>query len=50
MSNFEPVYIAGVGMTKFGLYPDRSIKKMVREAVELCLADASARPGDVEGL
>jgi acetyl-CoA acyltransferase len=50
MRSFEPVFIAGVGMTKFGLYPDRSIKAMVREAVELCLADASARPSDVEGL
>lgn len=50
MPKFEPVYIVGVGMTKFGLYPDRSIKMMVREAVELCLADASASPADVEGL
>ncbi|MCC7122138.1 MAG: thiolase family protein [Gammaproteobacteria bacterium] len=50
MPKFDPVYIAGVGMTKFGLYPERSIKAMVREAVERCLSDASARPSDVEGL
>ncbi|OJU18232.1 MAG: hypothetical protein BGN95_00520 [Sphingomonas sp. 66-10] len=44
------MYVAGVGMTKFGLCPERSIKAMVREAVELCLKDASAQPSDVEGL
>jgi len=46
----DPVYIAGIGMTKFGLFPERSIKTMVREAVGLCLKDAGAQPSDVEGL
>lgn len=43
----DQVYVVGVGMTRFGLYPDRSIKEMVREAVGACLADASASVGDV---
>ncbi|MBI4696552.1 MAG: thiolase family protein [Gammaproteobacteria bacterium] len=42
------LYLAGTGMTKFGLYVDRSVKTMVREAVTACLADAGATPGDVQ--
>lgn len=41
------IYVAGVGMTRFGLFPDRSIKQMVREAVTACLADAGASVADV---
>jgi len=44
------VYVAGIGMTKFGLYIERSIKSMVREAVTQCLADAGADPSDVDAL
>lgn len=46
----DKVYVAGVGMTRFGLEPGRSIKAMVREAVEGCLADAGAAVGDVGSL
>jgi len=42
------LHIAGIGMTKFGLYVERPVKAMVREAVAACLADADARPEDVE--
>src|ERR1700758_4714077 len=34
------VFVAGVGMTRFGKHPDRSVKDLTREAVELALADA----------
>lgn len=46
--NQDAVYVAGVGMTRFGLVPDRSIKQIVREAVTTCLDDAGAAVGDVE--
>lgn len=46
----DKVYVVGVGMTRFGLYPDRSIKAMVREAVEKCLADANANIPDVQAI
>jgi acetyl-CoA acyltransferase len=44
------VYVVGVGMTPFGLNPDRSIKKLVQEAVLACLADAGAAVKNVEAL
>lgn len=44
----DAVYVAGVGMTRFGLVPDRSIKHLVREAVTACLDDAGAAVADVE--
>ena len=34
------VFVAGVGMTRFGKHPDRSVKDLTREAVDLALADA----------
>ena len=34
------VFVAGVGMTRFGKHPDRSVKDLTREAVELALTDA----------
>lgn len=48
--NKDQVYVVGVGMTKFGLQPDRSVKKMVREAVDRCLSDAGASVADVEAI
>lgn len=33
-------YIAGAGMTRFGIYLDRGLKSLVAEAVEIALADA----------
>ena len=46
----EQLYIAGIGMTTFGLFPERDVKTMVREAVRACLADADAPLESVEGL
>lgn len=34
------IYIVGVGMTRFGKMPDRSVKDLTREVVELALDDA----------
>lgn len=42
------IYIAGVGMTKFGKQLERSYKDLTREAVELALADAGAQTSDVK--
>jgi len=36
----EGVYIIGTGMTKFGKMPDRTVRGMAEEAVELALKDA----------
>tara|TARA_R110001592_G_scaffold363395_1_gene687486 strand:- start:23 stop:181 length:159 start_codon:yes stop_codon:yes gene_type:complete len=41
------IYIAGVGMTKFGRHLERSYKDLTREAVELALADAGAQKSDI---
>ena len=43
----EPVYIAGISMTNFGVCPDKSIKDLTREAVTEALADANAAIGDI---
>ena len=34
------VYIVGIGSTALGRYPDKSVKDLTREAVDLALADA----------
>jgi acetyl-CoA acetyltransferase len=49
MSAMTPV-IAGVGMTSFGRFPDRSIKDLGREAVEDALADAGLSLGDIQAV
>lgn len=36
----ENIYVIGVGMTRFAKYPDRSIKDLAAEALELSLKDA----------
>ena len=41
-------YIAGVGMTRFGKFPDSNIRSLAEEAVREALADASVAAGDVE--
>jgi acetyl-CoA acetyltransferase len=41
------VYVAGVGMTAFGVHAERSLKDLVREAVEEALADAGASRADL---
>jgi acetyl-CoA acetyltransferase len=48
--NYDETYIVGVSMTKFGVYPDRSVKDMVRESVFGCLKDAGATIADVEAI
>ena len=38
----DDVFVIGVGMTRFGRHPDKSVKDLTREAVQLALADAGA--------
>ncbi|MBA2450020.1 MAG: thiolase family protein [Chloroflexi bacterium] len=40
--------ILGVGMTRFGRHPDRSLKDLAREAVALSLSDAGLGPEAVQ--
>jgi acetyl-CoA acyltransferase len=40
--------IVGMGMTKFGKYPDESLKDLAGHAIEQALADAGMEPGEVE--
>ena len=42
------VYVAGVGMTRFGKFIDTSIRALTEEATAQALADAGAGPGDVD--
>jgi acetyl-CoA acyltransferase len=42
------VYIAGVGMTAFGKFPDRGTRSLAEEATAEALRDARATAGDVE--
>ena len=42
------VYVVGVGMTRFGRFPDLSVRSFAEEAVALALADAGAAHGDIE--
>ncbi|MGH8506935.1 MAG: thiolase family protein [Stenotrophobium sp.] len=44
------IYIVGVGMTKFGLMPDRSIKEMVETATTDALSDAGVQADQVEAV
>ena len=38
----SPVWVAGVGMTPFGVYPELSVKDLTRAAVTEALSDAGA--------
>jgi acetyl-CoA acyltransferase len=40
--------IIGIGMTRFGKYPDRSLKSLGLEAVVAALADAGLEVGDID--
>src|SRR5690348_9226646 len=40
-------YILGVGMTKFGRHPDRTVKSLVREAVNDAVFDAGIDLSDI---
>ena len=42
------VYIVGIGSTALGRHPDKSVKDLTREAVDLALKDAGAKMADVE--
>lgn len=44
----EPVYVAGVGMTKFGKFFELSLKQLAKEAVTAALRDAGVGPEDIE--
>ncbi|RQR43649.1 thiolase family protein [Burkholderia sp. Bp9140] len=44
----EPVYLAGISMTRFGVFPERSVKNLTREAVEGALVDAGAEQRDIQ--
>jgi acetyl-CoA acyltransferase len=43
----EPVFIAGVGMTKFGKFPSTSIRSLTEEATTVALKDAQAPVDDI---
>lgn len=42
------VYIIGLGMLRFGKYPDRDVRDMAHEAVHLALADAGLAKEDIQ--
>lgn len=44
----EEVFVAGVGMTKFGKHLDKSIKDLTRTAVEQALADAGCEASQLQ--
>jgi acetyl-CoA acetyltransferase len=44
----EPVVVAGVGMTPFGKFMERSVRSLAEEAVREALADAGIEPKDVQ--
>ena len=44
----EDIFVAGVGMTKFGCHFDHSYKELAREAIEQALTDAGASKADVK--
>ncbi|MEU2334096.1 thiolase family protein [Streptomyces sp. NPDC013172] len=48
MTSSSRVWVAGVGMTRFGVRPEASVKDLTREAVTEALADAGAELGAVQ--
>jgi acetyl-CoA acetyltransferase len=42
------VAVVGIGMSRFGKYPEKGIKDLVREAVEPALKDAGLNKADIE--
>jgi acetyl-CoA acyltransferase len=48
MHNTERVTVAGVGMTRFGKYPERGVRSLAEEAVGEALKDAGVAAADVE--
>lgn len=43
----DEVFVVGVGMTRFGKFPDRSLRMLGREAVVAALADADMEPSAI---
>ncbi len=44
----QPVYVAGIGKTAFGAFPDRSLQSLAVESIEAALADAVLPPSAIE--
>lgn len=44
----DPVYVIGVGMGRFGKFPDRSLKDLGREALDALFADADIPATSIE--
>ncbi len=44
----DDVYIIGVGMFRFGKYPEKSVKQMTQEVLESLLADCPVEKRDIE--
>lgn len=44
----RPVGVIGVGMTKFGKFPDKGIKELVHDAVGQAMGDAGIKKKDIE--
>ena len=42
------VYIIGIGMNRFNKYPDKSVRSLAEEAIELTLADAGLEKKDIQ--
>ena len=45
-----PVYLVGVGMTPFGVHPERTVKDLTGQAVSEALDDAGANADAVEAI
>jgi acetyl-CoA acetyltransferase len=46
----DHIFIIGVGMIRFGKYPDKTVQTMAHEAVELALQDAGLAKEDMEAV
>ncbi|MGQ9537570.1 MAG: thiolase family protein [Actinomycetota bacterium] len=44
----EDVYIVGVGMIRFGKYPEKSIKQMTAEVIDVLLKDCPVEKKDIQ--
>ena len=44
----DNIYIIGVGMIRFNKYPDRTVRDMAHEAVDLVLKDAQLQKEDIQ--
>ena len=44
----ENVYIIGLGMIRFGKYPDKTVRQLATEVTEMALVDAGLKKDDLE--